>query len=108
MTDRMLARKLRRMAYIKTRQGKMSERDRDLIFKGSRDAATIKLWRAKLETPAYGAPWVGVDASEGIDWPSIWEWLRNNWPTILKILLTLILLGDKTDEDTSSTDTLHP
>ena len=107
MTDRRFARILRRMARIKTRQGKMSESDRDLVFKGSRDDATVKLWRAKLEQPAYGAPWVGTDASKGIDWPTVWEWLRKNWPMILKILITLILLGEKPDEDDSSTYTQY-
>lgn len=100
MNDRRFARKIRRMARIKTWQGEMSEYDLERIVKGSHDSATIKRWRAKIEEPRYGAPWVGPGVSQGIDWTSVWEWLKQNWPMILKILLSLLVfLGDKPDEN---------
>jgi hypothetical protein len=105
MNDRRFGRKVRRMARIKTWHGEMSEYDRDRIIKGSHDNATVKRWRAKLEQPVYGAPWVGPGASQGIDWTTVWEWFKANWPAILKILLTLLVfLGDNPDEDSTSSD----
>ena len=106
MNDRRFARKIKRMANIQTRRGNMSEYDRDRLHKGCKSPETVKQWRAKLESPVYGATWVGPSAAKGIDWPRMWEWLRANWPTILKLLLSvLVLLGENPDDNASDTDT---
>lgn len=106
MTDRQFARKIRRMARIKTWAGEMSKEELVKIKQGCRDPKTVKAWRAKLEHPMYGAPWMKPEMKQGlIDWPTVWEWLKKNWPTILQILLSLLVfLGEKPDEDDNSSD----
>ena len=93
MTDRRLGRQLRRVARTKYDLGEMNLEDRDRIIAGSRDGDTLVKWREALV--AEGAPWSGRDdLLTGFDWPTIWSWLLANWPTILKVLLTILLLGD--------------
>jgi hypothetical protein len=104
MNDRRFARKIKRMARIQTRRGNMTDFDFDRIVKGCKSPEVVKQWRAKLEQPVYGAPWVGPGVAKGIDWTSVWAWLKDNWPTILKLLLSiLVFLGENPDEDTQDT-----
>jgi len=36
----------------------------------------------------------------GINWSNIWSWLLDNWPAILKVLLSLLVfLGEKPEEE---------
>jgi hypothetical protein len=106
MNDRRFARKIKRMARIQTRRGNMTEFDLDRIVKGCKSPQVVKQWRAKLERPVYGAPWVGPGAAKGIDWVSVWAWLKANWPAILKLLLTvLVFLGENPDDNAQDTDT---
>jgi len=93
MTNRRLGRQLRRAAQTKYDLGEMSMFDRDRIVDGSRDHETVTKWRKALDEQ--GAPWRGRDELlTGFDWPSIWEWLLANWPTILRVLLTIALVGE--------------
>jgi hypothetical protein len=104
MNDRRFARKIKRMANIQTRRGNMSEYDRDRIVKGCKSPEIVKQWRAKLEQPVYGAPWIGPGVAKGIDWTSVWEWCKLNWPLILKLLLSvLVFLGENPDDNVSDT-----
>lgn len=104
LTDRRLARKIRRAVRVKLRRGEINEDQAHRLTAGSRDANVVARWRKTLEQPVYGAPWVGKDPKvlTGIDWASIWAWLMDNWPTILRVLLSLLVfLGENPDETDS-------
>lgn len=106
MDNRRFARKIRRMARIKTRAGEMSRGDLERIIVASHKKDIVSKWRNKLELPMYGAPWMRQGL---IDWTAIWEWLKNNWPAILQILLSLLVfLGEKSDEDNTNSNTFIP
>lgn len=97
MSDRRLARKIRRAVRFKRRRGEINEDQARRLLEGSRDAGVVKRWRITLEQPIYQAPWVGKDPEilTGIDWATIWQWLLGNWPTILRILLSLLVFLDE-------------
>ncbi|KPK54994.1 MAG: hypothetical protein AMS22_05055 [Thiotrichales bacterium SG8_50] len=49
----------------------------------------VARWQAEVERTCR-TPW-----QDGLDMEKIWEWFKENWPTILKILLMLapLMLG---------------
>jgi len=68
------------------------------VVAGSHDYETVALWKANLENPVYKAPWIDSTNPPGIwtglDWSNLWDWLMDNWPTILKLLLSLLVFLD--------------
>ena len=85
-------RKVRRVARRQLRRGKIDQEIYKKIAVGSRDPATVKKWRSAVERGVSGAPWL---VKTGVDWrerlTEIWEWFIENWPTILKIILSLLV-----------------
>lgn len=85
-------RKIRRVARRQKRHGKIDQETYQKIVEGSRDSDTVKKWRSAVEKGISGAPWL---VKTGADWRArlneIWEWLIENWPTILKIILSLLV-----------------
>jgi methionine synthase II (cobalamin-independent) len=80
-------RKARRVARRQYRRGKITFEEYRKVREASRDPVMVAKWEAEVERQL-GAPW---KAKGAIDWASIWEWFLENWPTILKILLTLLV-----------------
>lgn len=85
-------RKVRRVARRQKRRGKIDQVTYQKIVVGSRDPATVKKWRSAVEKGVSGAPWL---VKTGGDWrerlTEIWDWFIENWPTILKIILSLLV-----------------
>ena len=85
-------RKVRRVARRQLRRGKIDQKTYKKIAEGSRDPAIVEEWRSAVERSVPGAPWL---VKTGVDWreklTEIWEWLIENWPTILKIILSLLV-----------------
>lgn len=85
-------RKIRRVARRQRRRGKIDRKTYQKIADGSRDPVTVAKWKKAVESGVPGAPWT---LSTGMDWremlTAIWEWLIENWPTILKIILSLLV-----------------
>jgi len=102
-TERRLARRIRTAVRIKLRRWEINEDQARRLLAGSRDPGVVRRWRKTLEEdPKCQAPWVDKDPEllTGIDWKSIWNWLLDNWPMILKILLSLLVfLGDNPEEE---------
>ena len=100
MSDRRLARRIRLVVRWKSRRGEINPDQAQRLQEGARDQAVIRQWRDALERPEYRAPWIGSDIKTGIDWISVLAWLLDNWPTILKVLLSLLVfLGTKPKEE---------
>ena len=89
-------RKVRRVARRQCRHGLMSRSDYRKVVTASRDPDMVAKWEAQVKRQV-GAPWE-ASTEFGIDWSSIWEWFKENWPTILKILLTLLAFVEMPDE----------
>ena len=85
-------RKLRRVARRQRRHGKIDRKTYQKIVDGSRDPITVAEWKAAVERGVSGAPWT---LKTGMDWremlTAIWDWFLENWPTILKIILSLLV-----------------
>jgi len=106
MSDRRFARIIRRMARSKYRKDEITHEDLKKLVRGSRDFEIVARWRAELSQPQYGAPWRGQEAVlTEINWASIWEWLKKNWPTVLRLLLSLLVLLGEQDEDSGTGQT---
>ena len=106
MTNRRFGRQVRRISRHKLRNGEMTQEEFDKIRAASWDMKIVERWRTHLEQPRYGAPWVGKgELLTGIDWASIWEWLTENWVTILQVLLSLLVfLGDENENQESGAE----
>jgi len=99
MTNRRFARRIRLACRVKLRAGEMTQDQAQRVVAGSHDHDTVALWKTTLEKPQYGAPWLGTDNPPGIwtdsGWGSkLWDWLIDNWPMILKVLLSLLVFLD--------------
>jgi hypothetical protein len=85
-------RKVRRVARRQRRHGKIDRDTYQKIVAGSRDPDTVVRWKAAIESRVPGAPWT---IKTGADWRNklaeIWQWFLENWPAILKLLLTLMV-----------------
>jgi len=83
--------KIKRMARRQMRRGKINRETYDKIAKGSKDPTTVVKWKSEIERKIPGAPWLVKSADEPGLMSRIWEWLKENWPAILKLLLSLIV-----------------
>jgi hypothetical protein len=98
MSNRRLARRIRLACRVKLRAGEMTDDQARRVVAGSHDHETVALWKATLEKPQYEAPWINSDNPPGVwtglDWSRLWDWLIDNWPMILKVLLSLLVFLD--------------
>lgn len=85
----------------KSRRGEINPDQARRLQEGAKDSAVVRQWRKHLEQPKYGAPWMTDESVKtGINWSNIWSWLLDNWPAILKVLLSLLVfLGEKPEEE---------
>lgn len=88
------ARKVRRVARRQYRHGKLDRNSYQKIVAGSHDPKTVMRWQAAVEKVP-GAPWLQKTKMRSRDWQNIfaviWTWFIENWPAILKILLSLLM-----------------
>jgi hypothetical protein len=102
MRIKKLRRKVRQQARLGLLTGKMSERDYDAaIWVANSDTLLNKL-NDRIEAEVN--PWKRADGLIGTDWNVIWanliDWFKANWPTILRIILTIVLIMETNkDED---------
>jgi len=105
MTNRRFGRRIRTAVRIKLRAGEITPEQAARLVRGSHNHEIVARWRHTLSKPQFNPPWVKKDPKllTGIDWKRIWEWLMDNWPTILKILLSLLVFLDapKVSDDCS-------
>ena len=97
LNNRRFARRVRLAARYKMRQGDLSPEQYHRIVAGSKDIGVVKRWRTALSEPKFQAPWLesAPDTWTGINWSNLWDWLIDNWPTILRLLLSLrVFLGE--------------
>lgn len=83
-------RKIRRVARRQRRRGKISREEYQKIKDGSRDPIMVAKWKKAIESGVPGAPWTVSTGWRDI-FTAIWEWLIENWPAILKIILSLLV-----------------
>ncbi len=83
-------RKIRRVARRQWRHNKLDYASYQKIVVGSRDPDTVAKWKAAVETNLSGAPWtIKTGGGFRVRLPEIWKWFIENWPAILKLILTL-------------------
>ena len=85
-------RKMRRVARRQFRRGIINRKTYQRIKNGSRDSIMVQKWQNAIEQQIPGAPWL---RKGDFDWREllhqIWEWFLENWPTILRIILALLV-----------------
>jgi hypothetical protein len=91
-------RKAKRVARRQYWHGNITREEYLHIKEACKDPEMVARWRAGVER-SHRTPW-----REGrFDWSAIWDWFIENWPTILKVLLTLAPLmlepGPDPDEE---------
>lgn len=85
-------RKVRRVARRQWRREKLDFVTYRKIVVGSRDPDTVAKWKLEVEKKVPGAPWAVKTGTDFRDkFSEIWDWFIENWPTILKLLLTLMV-----------------
>jgi hypothetical protein len=101
-----LARKLKRQARREYRKGKLDREKFGLCMAVAADEKALDELRKRIDAEGLD-PWtnpnnrlVGLNFKEILQ--NIWDWFVTNWPTILRIILTiapLLLLEPRYDED---------
>lgn len=84
-------RKLRRVARRQRRRGKLSQADYRKIVDGLRNSKTVETWKTAIENGVSGAPWTQKRGDWRGIFSQIWDWFIENWPAILKIILSLLV-----------------
>jgi hypothetical protein len=99
-------RKVRRVARRQKRRGKIDQKTYKKIVEGSRNSAAVAKWQAAIEKGVRDAPWL---RKTGVDWrerlTEIWEWFLENWPTILKIILSLLVFIEPPPQSEENNET---
>jgi len=95
-------RKVLRVARRQYRRGLVTREDYAKVLKASHDPEIMAKWETEVEHQL-GAPW---KVSGAIDWAAIWKWFCENWLSILRILLTLLLFvaPEPASEEESSSE----
>jgi hypothetical protein len=80
----------------------MTEREHDSAMAVARDGTLLAKLNNRIEAEVN--PWNRADGLIGADWSEIWanlrDWFKANWPTILRIILTIVLIMETNkDED---------
>lgn len=85
-------RKIRRVARRQYRHNLIDYKTYQKVKTGSYDLATVQKWQEAIEQRVPGAPWLRKDDTNWVELlQQIWEWLIENWPAILEIILTLLV-----------------
>jgi len=97
-------RKIRRVARRQARRGKLDQATYEKIKAQSYNSQAVARWKLAIESKFPTAPWVAKRGTESGDiMERIWAWLITNWPTVLRIIISLLILLDeppKTEEKT--------
>ena len=97
MTEHRLKRVTKRIARRQLRWGNITEIDYHKVIQLCNNPEKFEQYYQKMSTQPN--PWQGKILT-GIDWVGIWEWFIENWPAILKIILTIIMfVGDKNETE---------
>ncbi|MHC4702591.1 MAG: hypothetical protein ACYTFQ_18670 [Planctomycetota bacterium] len=90
-------RKAKRVARRAFWRGQITREEYEHVKEAVQDPELVRWWQADVERNLQ-APWRDGE----FDFAAIWEWFKENWPTILKILLTIapLLLEPAPDEET--------
>ena len=86
---RRFAAKVRRKAMTEFKRGTITENQKDVVFSKTYNTKELDKLCDMTENQEYGA----------FDFSSIWEWIQANWPTILQLLLTVLVLDPDADND---------
>ena len=91
-----LGRKIRRVARRQRRRGKLDRVTYEKIKSQSHSPQAVAGWKLAIESQCPTAPWIAKKGSEpdGII-ERIWAWLIANWPTVLRIIISLLILLDE-------------
>lgn len=98
-----LRRRTLRQARREYRRGTLTDYNYYKIKAVCNDDTSLKMLNEKIENEVN--PWNGPNRLYGADWrtifANIWDWFKENWPTILRIILTIapLLLEPQQDED---------
>jgi len=85
-------RKIRRIARRQYRHNIIDYKTYQKVKTGSYDSVTAQKWQDVIEQQISGAPWLRKDDTSWAELlQQIWEWLLENWPAILEIILTLLV-----------------
>jgi hypothetical protein len=87
-----------RPAALKRRAKRMLRQHRDTmtqpqieaVEKALKDPALMQQWGDKIREARLDPP--PENMLQGIAWDKVWDWFKANWPTILKLLMSLLVL----------------
>ena len=97
-----LRRKVRQRARVGLLNNTMTEREYRSAMDVAKDDTLLARLNVRIEADVN--PWKRADGLIGADWSEIWanliDWFKENWPTILRIILTIVLIMETNkDED---------
>lgn len=86
-----------RPAALKRRANRMLRRhgdemtppQREAVQRALADQVLLTQWNEKINE-IKGQP--EDNLMQGIAWDKVWDWFKANWPTILKLLLSLLVM----------------
>lgn len=96
MRDVVLKRRAQRMVERKIKRGEISQVEIDAVERVCNDPELLSKWNKEIKAARLN-PYDGT--TQAINWSSVWDWFAANWPTILKLLFTLLLALDTKHAD---------
>jgi len=99
-----LARRVKRQADRELRKGRLTSEEHRKVVAVTNNQHTLRMLRDKIRERRIN-PYEGPDRLVGMSWKEIWanlwDWLVENWPTILRLILTIapLLLMENPNED---------
>jgi len=94
-------RRVQRVADRQLRKGRLTPVEYKRVQDALRDPVLMKKWEAEVERQLVPK----TESRESrIDWLAIRQWFIDNWPTILRILLSLLVLLDTSQVEASVED----
>lgn len=90
MNTRRLARKARRQAIISHFNGEITDIECEAVLNATKDKEILQRWAEEIDKQLttkrlYGSGWKSF-------FRNVWDWFKNNWEDILKILFQLLPL----------------
>lgn len=97
MRDAALKRRAQRMVERKIKRGEISQVEIDAVERVCNDPDLLSRWNKEIKAARLN-PYDGTRIG-AINWSDVVDWFAANWPTILKLLFTLLLALDTKHAD---------
>jgi hypothetical protein len=95
MRDVVLKRRAERMVERKIKRGEITQVEIDAVERACNDPDLLSKWNKAIKEARLNPD----DRIGAINWQNVADWFAANWPTLLKLLFTLLIALDPKHAD---------